>query len=98
MRVLATSLVLISGALTLSLATGVTSPDRPPGVSAADWSAVSDSLGIVLAPHQDVVTTVGTRQDLLLTPPIEGYLMVKQRGAWSRLVLVDPVKGPGPAG
>jgi hypothetical protein len=35
---------------------------------------------------------------LILSTAIEGYLMVKQRGVWSRLVLVEPVKGPGPAG
>lgn len=98
MRALTTLLVLITGALTLSIAAGSNSPDRPPGVSAAEWSPVNDSLGIVLAPHQDAAVVVGTRQDLLLSPAIEGYLMVKHQGAWSRLVLVDPVKGPGPAG
>jgi hypothetical protein len=97
MRILIPLLVLIAGASIVSIATGGNSSDRPPGVSAGDWSPVSDSMGIVLGHHQQGVA-IGTRQELLLTPPVEGYLMVKQRGVWSRLVLVDPVKGPGPAG
>jgi hypothetical protein len=33
-----------------------------------------------------------------LIPPISGYLMVKRGNAWQRIILVEPVKGPGPAG
>jgi hypothetical protein len=33
-----------------------------------------------------------------LIPPISGYLMVKRGNAWQRVILVEPVKGPGPAG
>jgi hypothetical protein len=34
----------------------------------------------------------------LLIPPISGYLMVKRGNLWQRVILVEPVKGPGPAG
>ncbi len=35
---------------------------------------------------------------LLLRPPVGGYFMVKGAGGWTRLVVVEPVKGPGDAG
>jgi hypothetical protein len=43
----------------------------------------------------------GGDQEILgaaLIPPISGYLMVKRGSAWQRVILVEPVKGPGPAG
>jgi hypothetical protein len=33
-----------------------------------------------------------------LVPPISGYLMMKRGNTWQRIILVEPVKGPGPAG
>jgi hypothetical protein len=33
-----------------------------------------------------------------LTAPISGYLMVKRGSLWQRLVVIDPIKGPGSAG
>jgi hypothetical protein len=33
-----------------------------------------------------------------LTAPVSGYLMVKRGSLWQRLVVIDPVKGPGSAG
>ena len=38
------------------------------------------------------------RTVLLLTPPTEGYLMVKLGSGWVRLVIVDPLRGPGASG
>ena len=35
---------------------------------------------------------------LLLRPPVGGYFMVKGADGWTRLVVVEPVKGPGDAG
>lgn len=35
---------------------------------------------------------------LLLRPPVGGYFMVKSAGGWTRLIVVEPVKGPGDAG
>lgn len=35
---------------------------------------------------------------LLLRPPVGGYFMVKGAGGWTRLIVVEPVKGPGDAG
>lgn len=33
-----------------------------------------------------------------LIAPVSGYLMVKRGSIWQRLVVIDPVKGPGAAG
>jgi hypothetical protein len=34
----------------------------------------------------------------LLSPPANGYFMVKRGSRWVRLVVVEPFKGPGDAG
>jgi hypothetical protein len=39
-----------------------------------------------------------TGQALFLKPPVGGYFMVKGAGGWTRLVIYEPVKGPGDAG
>ena len=88
-------------------------PDRPDGVSARNWIAVSDRLGIVLVdskptpmgavesgpidPSRPVQIPPGS-VPLLLTPPVGGYFMVKGASGWSRLVVVEPLKGPAGAG
>jgi hypothetical protein len=33
-----------------------------------------------------------------LIAPVNGYLMVKRGSVWQRLVVIDPIKGPGSAG
>ena len=33
-----------------------------------------------------------------LTAPIGGYIMVKRGSLWQRLIVIDPIKGPGSAG
>ena len=101
-------------------------PDRPAGVTAANWIPVSDRLGIVLeqpaAPMtraRDAVEirdgslrgrtimpdpeggsrfAAPTGQALFLKPPVGGYFMVKGVSGWTRLVIYEPVKGPGEAG
>jgi hypothetical protein len=71
-------------------------PDRPKGVDIKDWVPISDRLGIVLVHHQPAAAAGG--QALLLRPPTNGYFMVKGADGWSRLVIVEPPKGPGEAG
>lgn len=69
--------------------------DRPQGVAAENWIPVSDRLGIVLVESgRTVVVSSGAD----LQPPTGGYFMVKGHGAWSRLVVVEPMKGPAGAG
>jgi hypothetical protein len=40
--------------LALSLAAGRNAPDRPPGIAADRWAAISDTLGFVLVPDSEV--------------------------------------------
>ena len=42
--------------------------------------------------------TLGGSGGAALLAPISGYLMVKRGSTWQRLVVIDPVKGPGAAG
>lgn len=81
-------------------------PARPAGVTAENWIAVSDRLGIVLVAAEANVPVVprdsrtGAQSvgPLLLKPPVGGYFMVKGADGWKRLVVVDPIKGPADAG
>jgi hypothetical protein len=86
-------------------------PDRPAGVPAANWVPVSERLGIVLmsgespvqsdarAPADDRFSPApAPGQALLLKPPVGGYFMVKGASGWTRLVVIEPVKGPADVG
>jgi hypothetical protein len=42
--------------------------------------------------------TPAPTEPLLLTPPVNGYFMVKTGGVWKRLVLSEPLRGPGAVG
>ncbi|MEO6185651.1 MAG: hypothetical protein ABIP38_04725 [Steroidobacteraceae bacterium] len=100
----------IAAIATLSyVATSADGADRPAGVSAKEWVSISPALGIVLIPNG--APTVGrvdpsTKQmqsppggmPLLLKPPVNGYFMVKGASGWSRLVVVEPIKGPADVG
>lgn len=33
-----------------------------------------------------------------LISPVSGYLIVKRGHTWQRLIVIDPIKGPGEAG
>lgn len=72
-------------------------PDRPANVAAAAWVPVSDRLGIVLV-EDKTPPAVSVNQPLLLKPPVGGYFMVKRANGWTRLLIVEPIKGPGDAG
>lgn len=74
-------------------------PDRPAGVAAVDWIPVSDRLGIVLV-HREASMPVAlpSSQPLLLKPPVSGYYMVRGANGWTRLIIVEPAKGPGDVG
>jgi hypothetical protein len=69
---------------------------RPPGVAEKNWLPVSDRLGIVLAERAGPTTV--NPHTLLLTPPIGGYFMLKGPAGWTRLVVIEPNRGPGGAG
>jgi len=71
--------------------------NRPPGVAERNWVPVSDRLGVVLADPSTAPRDISPTTTLL-TPPMGGYFMVNGRSGWTRLVVVEPVKGPGGAG
>jgi len=64
-------------------------PGGGPGL--AGLTARRSAPGVALTPG----SPIGISE---LVPPTEGYLMVKRGLVWHRLQLVEPVKGPGPAG
>ena len=85
--------------LTLSVAiSAADAPDRPPGVAAASWVPVSERLGIVLVNRASSVPIAANDKVLLLKPPVGGYFMVKGAAGWTRLVIVEPPKGPADVG
>jgi hypothetical protein len=45
-----------------------------------------------------VGAAIGAGGGAALIAPVNGYLMVKRGSVWQRLVVVDPLKGPGSAG
>lgn len=96
MRALLASLLLVTACVGLSSAVGAGAPlDRPPGVAAADWIPISTSLGLVIAHPRHPVQTIPDSTVTLVSPPSEGYFMIKRgNGVWVHLVIVDP---PGTA-
>jgi len=71
-------------------------PDVPPGVAAKNWVPISARLGIVLV---ETANAPGRpERALMLRPPVNGYFMVKGADGWTRLVIVEPSKGPGEVG
>jgi hypothetical protein len=79
--------------------------DRPPGVDAKSWVVVSKDLGLVIAPAPETPAPLqqppgqARDQPLLLVPPAHGYFMARMGdGSWRRVVIIEPIKGPGSAG
>jgi hypothetical protein len=98
MKAIAASLLILSTALTIHFALGASSPDRPAGVD--HWIPVSDKMGFVVTASEGFPGALATtdRQPLLLTPPAEGYFMVRSGIGWQRIIIQDPLKGPGTSG
>jgi hypothetical protein len=97
-------------ALTISyIASSADTVDRPAGVAANEWVSISPSFGIVVVPGPDIlVGSINSDTKMLQMPPggmpmllrqpIGGYFMVKTGNAWTRLVVIEPMKGPADAG
>jgi len=85
-------------------------PGRPPGVAAENWVPISERLGLVIVQGDSPVVDRGSpanqtnpavpRSDtaLFLKPPVGGYFMVKGAAGWTRLVVIEPIKGPADVG
>jgi hypothetical protein len=63
----------------------------------SDGKLVERSSPMVMTPGGPGYS-VPAGQALLLKPPVGGYFMVKGATGWTRLVVFEPIKGPGDAG
>jgi len=84
---------------------GIVLVSTPPGAASNAPMAEIDGSGTLIDRRNPLSSaTGGTRvplpsgQSLLLKPPVGGYFMVKGAGGWTRLVVFEPIKGPGDAG
>jgi hypothetical protein len=105
------AVAMVTGAVLVG-AGAADAPGRPPGVSAEAWAPISDTLGVVLVEHRTAAGDArampgpaaqgqgapGEIGGAILIPPATGYLMVRRAGIWQRLILIEPLKGPGSAG
>jgi hypothetical protein len=99
MKAIAASLLILASVLAVHFANGASSPDRPAGIEGRDWIPVSDKMGfVVTTPHVFPPMPVRDKQPLLLAPPAEGYFMVRTGNGWQRIIIQDPIKGPGSEG
>jgi hypothetical protein len=98
MKAIAASLLILASVLAVHFANGASSPDRPAGVDAQNWIPVSDKMGFVVTTPHVFPMPMPDRQVLFLTSPAEGYFMVHTGNVWQRLVIQDPLKGPGASG
>ena len=97
----ALAVMLLGLAATVS-AFGTDASDRPAGVDARNWIAISPTVGFVVIIDKGgapmVVPPGRGAGGAALVPPLNGYFMAKTAAGWQRLVVVEPVKGPGVAG
>jgi hypothetical protein len=71
--------------------------DRPSNVDPANWIQVSDTVGFVVIPEGKSGPRIAS-SGLLLEPAAPGYFVAKTASGWRRLVVIEPIKGPGTAG
>jgi hypothetical protein len=100
MKAIAATLLALAPVLAIHFADGASTPDRPAGVDAQHWIPVSDKMGFVVTTPQSVPGALVTTdpQALLLAPPAEGYFMIRGGIGWQRIIIQDPLKGPGTSG
>ena len=98
MKAITATLLILAPVLTIHFALGASTPDRPPGVAERDWMPVSDKMGFVVTTPHYYPGLGGGDQPLLLIPPAEGYFMIHNRNGWHRIVIQNPLKGPGTSG
>jgi hypothetical protein len=97
MKAIAVIVLMIASGLAVHFANGASIGDRPAGIDAKNWIPVSDKMGfVVTTPNQ--YPSAAPAQALLLTPPAEGYFMVRVGNGWRRIIIDDPIKGSGSSG
>src|ERR1700684_977581 len=82
MKAFAATLLIFVSVLSIRFANGASTPGRPPGVDAQNWIPVSEKMGFVVTTPHLYPGPGGDNQILLLTPPAEGYFMVRNGSRW----------------
>jgi len=100
MKVIAATLLFLASLLAIHWALGASPSNRPAGVDARNWIPVGDKMGFVVTAPRSVPGALVTtdRQPLLLAPPAEGFFMIRSGIGWQRIIIQDPLKGPGASG
>jgi hypothetical protein len=98
MKAIAATLLVLASVLAVHFALGASSPNRPAGVDAQNWISVSDKMGFVVTTPRIYPMPMPDRQALPLAPPAEGYFMVRTGNGWQRIIIENPIKGPGTSG
>ena len=99
MKVLATSILIVTVTVTACIAAAANETDRPPGVQERHWIFISDRLGFVVTEKPTTPSSGQSREILLappdglsaeLMPPMKGYFVVKTQAGWRRIVMSEP--------
>jgi hypothetical protein len=98
MKTVAAVCLICASIITIHFAVGAGGTDRPAGVAAPNWIPINDKLGFVVMPPATYPVATPDKQSLLLTPAASGYFMARSAVGWQRLVIVEPMKGPGASG
>lgn len=98
MKTTVTAFLICASILTMHFAVGAAGTDRPAGVAVSNWIPINDRLGFVVLPPTAYPAVTPDKQPLLLTPAASGYFMARSAIGWQRLVIVEPIKGPGASG
>jgi hypothetical protein len=95
MKTVAAVFLICASILTIHFAVAAAGTDRPAGVAAPNWIPINDKLGFVVMTY---AVATHDKQPLLLTPAASGYFMARSGVDWQRLVILEPMKGPGASG
>jgi hypothetical protein len=98
MKSVAAVFLICASILTVHFAAGAAATERPSGVAASNWIPINDKLGFVVMSPETYPVATPDKQPLLLTPAASGYFMARSGVVWQRLVIVEPMKGPGGSG
>jgi hypothetical protein len=98
MKNIVAAFLICASIFTIHYAIGAAGTDRPAGVEASNWIPINDRMGFVVMPPAAYPVATPDKQPLLLTPAASGYFMARSSIGWQRLVIVEPMKGPGGSG
>ena len=99
MSKLISAVVLVATVAALSVVSRAEAPpERPPGVAVRDWVQLGERMGFVTVHERPKGPGGPDPAALYLAAPTPGYFMMKGPTGWTRVIIVEPVKGPGATG